>query len=144
RGELLRVRVPVHEPDLQYTIYRWYRMVLAVAAWGIAMALLLWKGAQRPAQLLGAALLFIAPVTLPIELPGESWILTAMNTVWQVQAGAYRFLFPALLLHFFVLSMEAPAWVRSRRLWAALYGITVVATIVITDGGRQPLAWRTD
>ena len=142
RGDLLRVSIPFHGPDVQYAVYRWYRIGLALAAWGIAMALLLWKGTRRPAQLLAAAFLLIPPVTLPIELAGEPPLLTAANIVWQFQAAAYRFLFPFLLVHFFALSIDVPAWLRSRRLWLVLYAIAILGTIAITDWGRQPLAWR--
>ncbi|MDB4879086.1 MAG: BaeS, partial [Gemmatimonadetes bacterium] len=146
-GKQLQLDVPVVVSPPSYSGYLWYRFVLALVAWGIGMTLVVWRGERADALVLGAAMLLVAPVTLAVSLavalPGQGPLLEAANALWHLEAGAYRFFFPALLLHFLVLNTEGPAPLRSRTFWLCVYLALLAVLFVVTDFFREPQAWRT-
>lgn len=143
-GRDLLVRVPVLSSSTSYAGYRWYRVVLALVMWGTGMALVAWCGDRVGGLVLGAALLLVAPVSFPVEVPSDAWPLRAGNYVWQLEAGAYRFFFPALAFQFLVLHAAEPAWLRSRAVWAGTWLALALLLAVVTDGFQRPLAWSID
>jgi signal transduction histidine kinase len=142
RGEtVLEIRVPVTVGTLSYAGYRWYRLVLALAAWLIGIALVLRRGQEPPILALAFGLMLLPPVLFPIEITPEGRLMEAANTLWQIEAGAYRFFFPALVLHFLTLPLRPLRGLRDRRIWIASYALLFIILLVVTDGLRHPLAW---
>ncbi len=142
RGVRHSLTIPIVESSTTFSGYLWYRFGLALLAWLIGMALIIWRGEYPDAMVLGAAMLFIAPVTLPVEVPLGGWLINTANALWQIQGGAYRFFFPALLLHFLVLHAGVNMRLRDARLWAGIYTSLAVTLFFITRGFQAPLAWR--
>lgn len=142
RGTPLVLTAPLVENSSSLSSYLWYRFALALFAWLIGMTLIIWRGDHADALVLGAAMLFIAPVTLPVEIPVGGWLIGTANVLWQLQGGAYRFFFPALLLHFLVLHASRTGPLRDPRLWVGVY-ISLLSTLFfISNGFQEPLAWR--
>lgn len=141
RGDrTLQLRIPVLKASPSYRGYLSYRAALAAVAWAVGMALILFRGDRATALVFGAALLLCAPASFPGGLPREG-VLAVAQPVWQILAGAYRFLFPALLVHLLLLYAGRPAWLRARRLEVGIYGIVGVTVLLVTDFLREPLVW---
>lgn len=140
-GTVLGLQVPVTTLTLSYVGYRWYRLVLALASWLIGIALVLRRWRQPATLALATALMLLPPVLFPIEVPPGNRILGAANTIWQIEAGAYRFFFPALILHFLTLPLRPLQPLRKPKIWALTYAVLALLLLLVTDGLRDPVAW---
>lgn len=90
--------------------------------------------------MLGAALLLLAPVGFASGVTADGALFAVIRTGWQIGAAAYRFFFPALLLHFVVLHLRRPI-LRSPLLWGTFYLALLAVLAAVTDFFRLPLAW---
>jgi signal transduction histidine kinase len=118
-----------------------YMVVIALASWLVALAVIAWRGDRVAGLVIGAALLLIAPSAYSSGHPGDAEWLGVVRYVWQMKAASYRFFFPVLLLHFLALVGSRPRGRRSSGLWGATYLLLVVVLASITDLFRTPLAW---
>jgi signal transduction histidine kinase len=117
-----------------------YVIVLTCVSWCVGMALVAWRGQSALAMLLGAALLLVPPIAFSSGVPGNGALLSAVRTVWQYEATAFRLLFPAFLLHAVALRSPRPL-ARSPVLWACVYLALAWVMLAVTAYGRDPLAW---
>lgn len=140
-GTETRVAVPVLRSSLSYRAYGWFRIFLAIASWVAGVALVVRAGAAAPALPLGAGLLLVGPVMFPGEIVGGSPLLRVADGLWHLEGAAYRFFFPALLLHFFALHAGAGTILGSRRFWAGVYAVLFATLLVVMDFFARPLAW---
>jgi signal transduction histidine kinase len=142
-GRVLTLHVNVLRSSVSYVGYWWFRLALVLGAWLVGMALVVWQGRWPPAFVLGTALLLVSPVIVTVAVPLQGGLARFVNSVWQHQATAYRFLFPALLAHFAVLQPSPGPRTRPPRrwVWAAAYGAALVALALSTELFRDPLAW---
>ncbi len=141
-GREFALALPVVESLPNYTSYLWYRFALSIAAWLTGMLLVGWRGERPAALVLGAAMLLVPPTLLSVAIPGDGRFVSLANSLWQLQAGAYRFFFPTLLFHFLVLHTGRAQILRSRTLWIVSYAVLFVCLFVVSDFFREPLAWR--
>ncbi|HEX6940461.1 MAG TPA: ATP-binding protein [Longimicrobiales bacterium] len=140
-ADTLAIAIPVQRNSASYSGYFAYRVALALLCWAIGMALITWRGDRPRALALGAALLLLAPITLPSGVPGEGRILRAAQYGWQLQAAAHRFLFPALAFAFLASYLSEPAWLRNVGVRWGLCGAIALGFAVATDAFRSPMAW---
>ncbi|HEX7050021.1 MAG TPA: ATP-binding protein [Longimicrobiales bacterium] len=140
-ADSLRFAIPVSSNSASYSGYFWYRVLLALGAWVLGMAYLVWRGDHVPGLLLGAALLSLAPITLPSGVPGAGSILRAAKVGWHLQAAAHRFAFPALMFHFLSCYVRRPPLLRSPWFWWIIYGALLATLAAVTDLFRDPMAW---
>jgi signal transduction histidine kinase len=143
-GHEIVLSIPVVDSLPNYASYLWYRFALSIAAWLTGVLLVGWRGERPAALVLGAAMLLVAPTMLTVEIPGHGPLVNLANSLWQLQAGAYRFFFPALLFHFLVLHTGRANLLRSRTLWTVSYVALFISLFFVTDFFRDPLAWRLD
>ncbi len=141
-GEARRLTITVEEGSWAYAAYQWYRVALALGAWLVACALLVWRGNRLDNVILAGALLLLGPVLLVIDLPIQGGILpNAMNYLWKIQAAAYRLFFPALLLCFVAIRTRQPRFLISPFLWGAVLSGLFLALGLMTEWFTDPLAW---
>jgi signal transduction histidine kinase len=139
-SRLLEVPVGVSASVASYSGYIGYRVVVVLGAWVVGMGLLIWRGRQLPAVVMGGALILLAPGAFPNGVPGESFVLTAAQRGWQLQSAAERIFVPVLLCHFLALHIRGSRLVRSVSAWAPIYLATLLVLFLVTDGFMEPLA----
>lgn len=139
RGRVLRtVEVIVEAPTVSYRTYTAYVVSLAYFCWLAGMAVIAWRGHETGALLFGAALLLVPPVGFAGGVPGDGALLRVVRGLWQLEATAFRFTVPALLLHALVLTRRRGT---SAMPWVVLYAALGVLVLVITRFGSDLLAW---
>lgn len=139
-GRQLDLFIPVESSSLAYAGYFWYRMVVAVAAWLVGMALIAWRGGERASLVLGAALILLAPITASAGVPGDHAFYRVIRWGWQIQAAAFPIFMPALLLHF-ILQHRTPRRSLGIDLWGPTYLALVITLAFTTRNFREPMAW---
>lgn len=142
RGDTeLSVRIPVWKSTLSYQGYLWYRLALALAACGISIALVVKRGRHPATLALALALTTLPPVLSPIEIPPRGQFFGIINTIWQIEAAAYRFFFPILVLHFLTLPLSRLRTLSDWRIWAVTYTALSGVLLFVTNGFTSPVAW---
>ncbi len=137
------VRVPVTPASASYSGFLLFVILVAAISWMVGMATITARGEQPAGLLLGAALLFLPPSYFPSGVGGESSLLAAARSAWQLASAAYNLVFPALLLHFIVLHGRWPRKLRSPVLWAAIYGGLAIVLVATAHSLQEPLASAT-
>lgn len=132
------VRVPVSDSSPSYSGFLSYVVLLALVAWLVGIALVIWRGQREDALLLAAALLLLPPSFFPSGIPGDHALATLLRVPWQFAGASYPLFFPAILLHFAVTKGRWPAALRSPPAWLAFYA-SLVAVIVLSSGSPQGL-----
>lgn len=140
-GALFEVDVPVSPMSASYVAYIVYLVALGLIGWLLASAILAWRGSQTSSLLLAAALLLFAPMAFTSGVQGDGFIFTGARSLWQLQSTAYRFLFPALLLHLLILESGARPAVRRKWVWVIFYVLLAAVLGIVTRGFSSPLAW---
>lgn len=139
-SEVLDLAVPVAASVAAYTGYIAYRVLVVLGAWVVGMGLLIWRGRQPAAVLLGGALILLAPGAFPNGVPGSGAILDMARSGWQVLGAAEAIFVPLLLCHFLALHLRGARATRSPALWVPLYAAALVVLWLVTDGLVEPLA----
>lgn len=135
------VRVPVSDSSPSYLGFLSYVVILAVVAWLVGIALVIWRGHRKSALLLAAALLLMPPSFFPSGIPGDQALAMALRIPWQAAGASYAILFPTLLLHCAVLQGRWPAALRSPIAWIFIY-LSVAALIAVsTINAHDLLGW---
>jgi signal transduction histidine kinase len=140
QGRRISLTVPVIGTTMSYTVYLWYRMVIAIASWLAGLALLAWRGRQLSALILSTALLLLAPVTASSGVQGSGFLLGLARAGWQTQAAAYSTFLPVLLLHFTLLLRRAKRF-TGPRIWFPIYLALFVVLLISTGFLLEPMAW---
>jgi signal transduction histidine kinase len=136
------VAVPrLGESTFSYRAYRWYRAALAVCAWLIGLAIVTVRGGSADALLLGAVLLLLGPVTVPVAIPDRGALLAVANYVWQLAGAGYRFLLPLLTLVFLLRHSNRRQLVQLPAVRGMLVLVCIAILVLITDAFRSPLDW---
>lgn len=138
---LLEVDVPVSAMSASYIAYILYLIALGVGGWLLGTAIVAWRGTQLPNLLLASALLLFAPMAFTSGVQGDGVTFAGARTLWQLQSTAYRFLFPALLLHLLILSSDAKPFVRRPWIWITFYLALACVLGLVTHGFAAPLMW---
>lgn len=142
RGDAeLELRIPVRASTLSYQGYLWYRLALSLAACGISIALVLKRGRHPATLALALALTTLPPVLSPIELPPRGQFFGVINAIWQIEAAAYRFFFPILILHFLTLPLRRLRPLGDWRVWAGTYTVLGGILLIVTNTLTSPVAW---
>lgn len=138
------VHAPVLHNPASLSAFFGIRLVIAAFAWLVAtLALLLRPGARWTYPLAGA-LLLIAPATFPAGVPGDAVWSVPIRWTWQMMATVYRFAFPVLLAHVFVLALPIKRLERNHRLWIGAYLALILLAAASTGAFTTPLAWTQD
>ncbi|WP_298265092.1 ATP-binding protein [Gemmatimonas sp.] len=140
RGDSVRVQVQVDAATIGYRVYTTYVLLLTCLSWLVGMALIASRGSTAFGLLTGAALLLIPPIAFSNGVPGTGLLLTSVRWLWHMEASAFRLFVPALLLHALAIAIRRPTW-RSPRLWLGVYTLLGALLLLVTDLGRDPLAW---
>lgn len=140
-GATSHVQLVATRASASYHGYFVFGVVVALASWLVGLSVIAWRGDHLAALVVGAALLLIAPSTFSSGNPGDAALFGVARYAWQLQAAAYRFFFPVLLLHFLALSFSRPRFLRSSSFWAVVYLALLSVLAATTDLFRSPLAW---
>jgi len=141
-GTEFTISVPVERGSLSWTAYGWFRLMLLVASWVVAVSLVAWQGRSPPALAMGAALLLMGPAVVTVSLPVQNPVLHGANLLWLHMDAGFRFMFPAVLAHCLALQHAPPgSRVRSPRLWLGVYGAVLAVLALSTAGFTDPQAW---
>jgi signal transduction histidine kinase len=132
------VRVPVSDSSPSYLGFLSYVVVLALIAWLVGVALVIWRGQRKGALLLAAALLLLPPSFFPSGIPGDHALTTALRIPWQFAGASYAIFFPALLLHFTVLQGRWPAALRTPIAWIFIY-VSLAGLFVLSSSNHHDL-----
>jgi signal transduction histidine kinase len=135
------VRVPVSDSSPSYLGFLSYVVILALVAWLVGMALVIWRGHRKGALLLAAALLLLPPSFFPSGIPGDHALTIALRVPWQFAGASYAIFFPALLLHFTVVQGRWPAALRSPIAWIFLYVSLAGIFVVSSTTSHELLGW---
>lgn len=135
------IRVPVSDSSPSYLGFLSYVVLLALAAWLVGVALVIWRGQRRGALLLAAALLLLPPSFFPSGIPGDGMLATAIRIPWQFAGASYAIFFPALLLHFTVLLGRWPKELRSPVGWLLVYASLAGIFVVSSTTPHELLGW---
>lgn len=140
RADSVRVRVQVDAATIGYRVYTTYVLLLTCLSWLVGMALIASRGSTGYGLLTGTALLLIPPIGFSSGVPGAGLLLTSVRWLWHMEASAFRLFVPALLLHALAVAARRPTWC-SPRLWVGVYTLLGALLLLVTDLGRDPLAW---
>jgi signal transduction histidine kinase len=135
------VRVPVSDSSPSYLGFLSYVVLLALVAWLVGVALIVWRGQRKGALLLAAALLLLPPSFFPSGIPGDHAFATALRIPWQFAGASYAILFPALLLHFAVVQGRWPAALRTPSAWGIIYALLAGVFVLSSRNVHDLLGW---
>lgn len=135
------VRVPVSDSSPSYLGFLSYVVLLALVAWLVGVALVIWRGQRKGVLLLAAALLLLPPSFFPSGIPGESVLATVLRVPWQFAGASYQLFFPTVLLHFAVTKGRWPAALRSSFAWLLIYTSLVVVIVASSSSTHELLRW---
>jgi signal transduction histidine kinase len=135
------VRVPVSDSSPSYLGFLSYVVLLALVAWLVGIALVVWRGQRKDALLLAAALLLLPPSFFPSGIPGDNTLATLLRVPWQFAGASYPLFFPAVLLHFAVAKGRWPAALRSPLVWISFYVALLVVIVGSSGSPHELLRW---
>ncbi len=135
------VRVPVSDSSPSYLGFISYVVLLALVAWLVGSALVLWRGQRTDALLLAAALLLLPPSFFPSGVTGDSVLTALLRTPWQFAGASYAIFFPATLLHFTVTKGKWPRVLRSPPVWVLIYSLLLAAMVGSSGSVSDLLRW---
>ena len=135
------VRIPVSDNSPSYLGFLSYVVILALVAWLVGMALVLWRGQRKGALLLAAALLLLPPSFFPSGIPGDHALATALRVPWQFAGASYSIFFPALLLHFSVIQGRWPGALRTPIAWIFIYVSLAGIFVLSSSNPHDLLGW---
>ena len=132
------VRVPVSDSSPSYLGFLSYVVLLALVAWLVGMAIVVWRGQRTDALLLAAGLLLLPPSFFPSGIPGDGVLTSILRIPWQFAGASYAIFFPATLLHFAVVKGKWPRALKSPVAWILLYA-ALLGVMVTTSGSVSDL-----
>ncbi|HEU6453811.1 MAG TPA: hypothetical protein VFT57_20510, partial [Gemmatimonadaceae bacterium] len=135
------VRVPVSDSSPSYLGFLSYVVLLALVAWLVGIALVVWRGQRKDALLLAAALLLLPPSFFPSGIPGDNTLATILRVPWQFAGASYPLFFPAVLLHFAATKGRWPAALRSPLVWIFFYVSLLVVIVASSGSPHELLRW---
>lgn len=135
------VRVPVGDSSPSYAGFLSYVVILALIAWIVGMALVIWRGHRTDGLILGAALLLMPPSFFPSGIPGHGALAVAIRVPWQIAGASYALFFPALLLHFMVVQGRWPRRLQPPVSWALIYATLAAVFVFSSHSPRELLGW---